>query len=301
MYRTEDWYLERKNSKLKYPVCILSYNRPDAPIFSKKSKFIGAFAKDEVFVFIRDTQEQKQKYTYLSDKVTLVTLSDVTDVGTTRQAVVEWAYKNGHKKIFMLDDRITDICFLAPKDTKNGKVGLAKSVWCSNPHDGLIVWEKILDDYGFTISCPSHKGFSWYPENINAEYSVNNGNCAACIALDIEDLMLNNIKYTDTAICGHDDAAIMMDILKAGLPSCKITDLEYDEVNSAEVSGGGTHGDNTDLMSRCNQRNAKFYSYEGLDIKAKNEQVYLRKQNGGIYPYFKWKYWQKFYEENKTK
>ena len=299
MYRTEVWMSKLESHNLKTPICIPSYNRPNAPIFDKLSDF----SKDDVFVFIRNNPEQKNLYKYLSDFFTLVYLPDyVEEVGTTRQAILEWAIKRDYENIFVLGDRITKVNVLSPKTSKSGKQSLVSSP-NSNFRMAMIVWEFILKNCPFTMSCPSHSGFSYFSKNIGVDYEINNGNISSCISINVKDFQKHNIKYESVKTCGFEDATVLYRVLKAGLPVCKITDLEYDEVKSEKIFvGGNRDSSDKDRMDFCEKRNKLFWE-NILNVPYGDiaEGVYLRKSGQGVYPYFKWDYWKEYFLEHSAK
>lgn len=292
MYRTEIWYNQVKNKRLTIPLGIPSLSRPNGHIF----RHLNGFHKDEVLIFIRANEEQRLLYQPYANQFTLVELPDwVYDGGTTREAIVQWAYQKGYHQIFMLDDRITAVNYLVPKQSKSGNWSLT-----AQPHqtlrDGLLVWERILQDHPFTLSCPAHKGFSYYPENINAPYQVNNGNIAAAICVDVQDLVKYNLHYRPNNTCGWDDMCIMLDVMKAGLPTCKITDLEYDEVPSDKVLTGGTREVGKNHIQLAESKTKLLWEkYLGLPYPSKHPYVYIRKTRGIPYAYTRWKYWKEYY------
>lgn len=293
-YRTETW-LQQANNKLTIPVCISSYNRPDAPIFSH----LQDFNQNELYIFIR--KEQRKLYKDVSKIGKLVMLPDwVYEIGTTREAIVQWAQQNNYSNIFMLDDRIIAVNYLVPKTAKTGKQSLTAPK--QSLHTGLLVWEQILKRYSFTLSSPAHKGFSYYPENINKDYEINNGIISAAISINVKDLATHNLHYKPLDTCGGEDICLLLDVMKAGLPTCKITDLEYDEIPSDKLSSGGNHLDNTTQLQRSIDRLKMFWkSYLHLEYPQKHSYVYIRKTRDIPYPYIRWKYWKDYYENHKTK
>lgn len=286
MYRTKQWLQEE--TELLIPIVIISYNRADAPIFKSKIMEIG---KDKVFLGIR--REELPKYKQYLNRVTPIFLENVVDSGTTRQAVLDWADTRGFEYIFMLDDRVKSVNYLVPRTTKNKRIGLVAG--SKSPLDGFLVWQRILRDNHLTVSCPSHRGFSWMPENIDAPVTINNGNCAACVAINVRDVFNAGIKYITNAISGHEDFQFMLEILLKGLPTSKLTDLEYDEVASRNIPVGGNH-DNAAFLERTQARTTTSINY-AKSIKALPISYYIRKSGGGIYPYFNWKFWRGYYEE----
>ena len=296
-YRTELWYNEVKDLTLTTPIFIASMNRPNAPIFS----VLPPKNKATTYLFIRNTKEQKEMYTQYSDILTIVCLPDwISDLGETREYMLQYAKTNKFKNIFLFDDRIKSVKFLYPKKSKTGNVSLVafpKQTLLS----GLLVWEKILELYPFSLSAPAHSGFSHYPQNINAPYTVNNGIIAAIININIEDISNCDIHYRRLRDCGGEDFAFLIDVMKAGLPTCKISDLEYNEIPSDKINGG-THTNNISRTTDMEKRLKILYtSYLNIPYPSSHPYVYIRKIRGIPYPYIRWKYWKEFYAQNKTK
>lgn len=240
-------------------------------------------------------------YAQYADQVNLVVLPDwISDAGETREWMLQYAKEHAFQNIFVLDDRVKAIRFLSPRQSKTGKLSLVAPP-AQRLVDGLLVWEKILNLYPFTLSAPSHAGFSYYPENINAPYVVNNGIIAAAVNINVEDVTHYGIHYQKLSDCGGDDFAFLLDVMRAGLPTCKITDIEYDEIPSDKI-GGGTHTNNLSRAADMEKRLEKLYTaYLKVPYPSSHPYVYIRKTRGIPYPYIRWKYWQQYYEQHKVK
>ena len=305
MYRSEQWCNELQGKVLHTPLCILSYKRPNAPIFGKKSKLMECMSPQWSHVFLR--KEDYGAYEYLKDKVSLEILPEwVCEAGTTREAILQWAIQNQHENIFMFDDRVYDICTLAPKYTKNGKqiMGVMDD---SNPYTSLLVWEYLQQTYPTTISMPSIAGYNWYTENINRDFKVNNpGGGYVCFQVNVQDCQKYNIHYGNTTIYGIDDTYFLYQILKAGLPSRIFTDLEFKEVYPEQITGISGSNATTNLPRKERLIHMKtIFCEKVLGIKPfqKNAEFSFRKNNreGFLMTFNYAKYWSKYYEEHKVK
>ena len=295
MYRTERWYNEVKNHSLSTPIFIMSMNRSAAPLFSA----LNSAEKADVHLFIRSDPHQQNLYSQYVNQYNVVTLPDwISDAGETREFMLQYAKNHAFRNIFVLDDRVKSIRFLVPKQSKTGKMSLT-AFPSQTIVDGLKVWEKILEIYPFTLSAPSHAGFSYYPENIDAPYVVNNGIIAAAININVEDVFKYNIHYQRLRDCGGDDFIFLLDVMKAGLPTCKITDIEYDEIPSDKINGG-THT-NISRAADMEKRLEKLYAYLQTSYPSPHPYVYIRKTRGVPYPYIRWKYWQNYYSQHMVK
>ena len=298
IYRAQQWYDEvlQNNPDLNIPLMIPSYKRPNAPIFSQ----LKDFKKSEVHIFIRNTPEEQNSYEHLYNQFTIHNLPDwVSDIGTTREAIVQYAIDSGFENIFMFDDRITDVRTLAPKFSTSGKSFLT-AVKNSKFRPSLLVWQKILELCPFTLSCPAHAGFSYFAKYINAPYEINGGNIAAAISINVQDFRCYDLHYQPLSISGHDDFAILIDVMMKGLPTCKISDLEYAEISSDKISGG-THLDNESRIDAVVKRNEILKEYLIQKLGDYKPYMYIRKIREVPYCYLKWTTWKKFYNDHAVK
>lgn len=285
MYRTLKWFNELKDTPLEFPICVPTYSRP----ISGMTKVLEKCPELPVVFFIR--REQKDMYKHLCSKARIVLLDNMENIGQTRYAIVEWAQNHGYDNIFMFDDRVNAVNFLAPHTTRSGRLTLAKPKECKSMADGLRIWEHLVKQYDLAVSGASHSGFSWSPSYIDAAPFRNRKECQIAIHLNVKKLKLANVQYRDCKECGSEDAALSFDAMTAGLRYLVFTDLEYNNIPSSNKNGGGiqeTEGNN-DRIERFDNFNRLFMKNvcgEG------HPGISTRKAEGGVhYIKFNWSYW----------
>lgn len=307
-YRTESWYTEVRDQPLGMPLCVPSYNRPNAPIFS--SPIVTSVGKDNVMVFIRNTPEQQDKYSVVADKVTLVTLPDwVTEIGTTREAILQWGMSEGYHNLVMVDDRAKNLATVVPALTRNNKLVLKVAPW-STPLITLKIWEHMQALYNTTLSYATFHENSWYPENINKVPSISGFTEAICVNLD--DCRRYDLHYEYTWKYGIDDVRFLWLALTKGLPAYQFTDLVYKEIppeKMAQDTGSGL----AHIDWRSTQLPRKDRMEKLLDLFVENTLGckwgdplpgfrYTTLKDGQKELRFIWKrYWQPYYEQHKVK
>lgn len=316
-YRTETWSNALKGHKLKTPVTIPSVNRPDAPIL-RPGGFLDKtpeFDKNDVFIFIRDTKEQYDLYKHLERKYTLVPLPHhVREIGLTREAILQWGIKNGYNNLFMFDDRLTQLIVLAPKLTRNAKLCMAQYSDTSN-YLALLLWEHFHKIYPTTVSGIVGWGHCWYPENINAEFKVNNPASAYCyINIDLDDCKKFDLHYYDTLKYGTEDSHFLYDVLIRGLPSRVFSDIAFKEVHPEDLhlkninSGGSSNISGYQGMTRKDRllQMKKLFVTQTLGLDWDNLdhpglKIQKHKTEGIMVRFYFSKYWAKYYEEHCAK
>lgn len=305
-YRTEVWYNEVKDTPLSMPLCIPSYNRPDAPVFS--SPIIQSLGKDNIFVFIRNDPEQQEKYALVADKVTLVTLPDwVTEIGTTREAIVQWGISQGYRNLVMVDDRAKNLFVLIPALTRNNKLTLKVAPW-STPLTTLKIWEYLQQLYNATISYAVFHENSWYPENIDKTPSLSGYTEAICI--NLKDFQKFDIHYKCTYEWGIEDIRILWLVMTKRLPVFQFTDIAYKEIPPEKMpqntgSGFSYKQNHTSFISRKERMEKLMEVFVTKTLERKwGEPLdgfrYTTLKDGQRQLNFEWKkYWRnKIYGEN---
>lgn len=308
VYRTEEWYHQVNDTKLEMPLCIPSYNRPNAPIFN--SPIIQSVGKDNIFVFIRNDSEQQEKYKTVADKVTLVPLPDwVTEIGTTREAIVQWGITQGYHNLVMVDDRAKNLLVLIPALTRNNKLTLKVAPW-STPLVTLKIWNYLHQLYNSTLSYAVFHENSWYPENINKSPSLSGYTEAICINLD--DFQQFDIHYKCTYEYGIEDIRILWLVLTKGLPVHQFTDIAYKEIPPEKMSqttgsGFSYQQNHTSIISRKDRIEKLMKIFVTKTLKHKwGEPLdgfrYTTLKDGQQQLNFNWKkYWHPYYEQHKCK
>lgn len=309
MYRSEQWYRELRDKKLKTPLFIPSYRRPGAPIFTK-SKLKDIMLPDWTFVFIRDNKEEYESYKHLQHMVTLVPLpKDVCDINTTKESMVQFGLEQNYTNVFIFDDRVLDVRTLAPRVTRNGKevMGIAPF---STPYGSLLLWEFLQNCFPTTVSMPAPAGNSWFPENINRDFTVNKpGGSWVCYCLNIQDVCQYDIHMGTWDTHGVEDMYLLYQVMKAGLPSRVFTDLEFKEVYPEQMAAlsertGGNATSPLPRNERIKQGKVTFcHNVLGIEVGQKNPEVSFRSSDSeGFTMRFNFaRYWSRYYEEHKVK
>ena len=307
-YRTEEWYNEVKDTDLGMPLCIPSYNRPDAPIF--KSIIPKSVGKNNIYVFIRNTEEQFQKYKDVSDMVTLVGLPDwVHDVGMTREAILQWGIQHNFHNLVMVDDRALKLSTMVPSLTRNNKLVLKPAKW-STPLITLKIWEHMQNLYQPSLSYAVFHENSWYPKNIDKQPYISGFTEAICVNLD--DCQKYDLHYKNLWEYGMDDFRFLWQALTKGLPAYQFTDIAYKEIPPEKMSqstgsGADCSQKHTTQMSRKEriEKCLQIFVEKSLG-KTWGEPLdgfkYTTLKDGQKELRFLWyKYWQPYYEQHKLK
>lgn len=238
MYRTRIQYETLKDEPLKYPICVPSYSRPDNA-FIRWVKKTPDLSRKNLYMFIRNTTEQKALYKPLSKWVNLVLIpANTKDVGETRKAIINWGIKHKHELLFMLDDRVNGVWWLESV-IRNGKqyMDVAKD---STPTQAFKIWADQHLSNGMLMSGISNKGFHWMPGFVNYPIKpLNNGYPSVAVAVSPMRFAEYSINYASIEEGGIEDANILYQLLTHRLPFCVLHDICYDQVKP-EVIGGNS-------------------------------------------------------------
>lgn len=243
LYRSQRLYKEVKNEDFPiYPICIPSYNRPNANIF----KALDTYPELPFIIFIRNTKEQKSLYKTYRNKCKIVLLDNVDNIGATRAAIIDWCIENRIPRIFMMDDDIDELDFLYPHETRNGKLcmraarqNMGRAYKGVNPFT-LRMWMRMIQSCrkDLTISTPAYRPDSWQLKNKDADIIYNQGACIQCVYINVKNLAKKKLNYRDTEECGNEDYAFQFDVMSAGLTTCVFHDLMYGCPAVGSVEGG---------------------------------------------------------------
>lgn len=261
LYRTEKWLKALNGKQLTFPVCVPSYNRPDAPIFqSRIPKEVG---KSNFFVCIRNDPEQIKQYQYLEDNdiANIVLLEGCSNLGNTRKAIICELYNRGYDNIFMLDDTITRLFVNKPRLTKTGKTYFGNAVEFNN-YQAFLLWEFLHNNYreeneaeserGAVLSGPGqYKGYDWEPGLINAPMEAyNRVSYHNAICISTKTLIEHDCNYESISEVGAEDLYISYRLFNLGAIVRSFTDLSMEQANTQKTQLSG--GDNANsLQSRA--------------------------------------------------
>ena len=307
-YRTEIWYNEVKDTPLNTPLCIPSYNRPNAPVFN--SKICKSLEKDNLFVFIRDTKEQYDLYKNLENLCTLVPLpAYVKELGLTREAILQWGIAHKYNNLAMVDDRAKNLSTLVPALTRNGKLCLKPAPW-STPLITLKIWEKMQEIYNTTVSYGVFQENSWYPDNIDIQPTVSGFTEAVCVNLN--DCKQFDLHYKSVYEYGIEDYRFIWQTLVKGLPAFQFTDIAYKEIPPEKmVQNTGSGAANIDKYSTVVSRKERIEKILEIFVEKSLGKKWGDKLDGFRYTTLKdgqeelkfvWnRYWKPYYEQHKVK
>ena len=306
-YRTELWYKEVKDKLLRMPLCVPSYNRPNAPIFT--SNLYKSLGKDNLFIFIRDTKEQYDLYKGLESNCTLVPLpKDVKEIGLTRESILQWGISNKYENLVMVDDRAKNLVTLVPGLTKNNKLCLKPVSW-STPLITLKIWEYIHKLYNTTISYAVFQPVSWYPNRINSKFIL--GGFTEAICINLNDCKKYDLHYKNVWEYGVEDTRFLWLCLKQGLSALQFTDLAYKEIPPEYMNQTtGSGATSKDFIQKSMTRKDRIEYLLKLFVEKSLGGVwkqpiegfkYHTLKDGQIQVTFNWKEWTKYYEEHKIR
>lgn len=285
-YRTVKILNRYKDASVDIPICIPSYDRPDAAIL----KFVQT-ERLPFILFIR--KEQKALYKDWVGKCKIILLNNVHNIGQTRAAILQYCHRQGYSDIFMFDDKVNAVNFMEPHTTKTGNLTMCKSKQCMSMRDALIVWQYYIRKYHPAISGCQHKGYSWDKKYINQPPLRNGMETKIAIHICIDQLFEHNITYRDTETVGSEDTTLLFESMSAGLNVLTFTDLEYDNVPS-----GGSNKSVGVSTKEAENRKARFDRYNQLFFQnvlggEQHPGVSLRQDRklGVTYLRLIWKYW----------
>ncbi len=281
MYRTEFLYNNINklvSDKDVYPVCIPSYNRPNALLLRYADRL-------PMVIFVR--KEQLDLYSQYKGKCEIVPLENVYDIGTTRAAIVDWAWRQGYENIFMMDDDITNGDFMVPgigeKSGKDFMKGWRTTVNIPETVELWFfkMWQYLISrsDEKLTLSSPGTRGDNWSIDNMNKPSVYNSGAPISAVHLNIKNLKENNINYGSNSVEGAEDYALIYKIMSEGLYCCVFKDLLF------RVPGvGAGKGGNIEEKERLEERYHLFIKlFRSNVLDSENEdKVGTKVSKGGI-------------------
>lgn len=224
-----------------WPICVPSYNRPDA-------SFLQYVDNVPVILFIR--KEQAVLYKQYKGRCRIVKIDGVEEIGQTRAKIVDWAAEHGYDNIFMLDDDILHLTFNQPAQTSSGKWAMKRYTTITNQAEGIYdekvfkmwMWLARRCDERLTISAPGALSDWWNIRYKDSETVYNSGSCIQCIHLNIKNMVEQGINYIDTREGGTEDYTLQYQVMTAGLYTAIFKDLAF----RAPAVGGPSGGNTTD-------------------------------------------------------
>ena len=282
-----------------FPICVPSYNRPQAPLLSKYGD------KLPIVIFIR--REQEEMYARYKGVCRIVLIDDVHDLGETRVKIVDWAYKSGYDNIFMLDDDISCGTFLVPgKSTKSDKYFMKFYETVNNLEWGMDlkfykmwVWMIKHCDERLTLSGPGARSDFWDLKNANKALPYNSNSVIQCVHLNIRNLKENNINYASNVLEGAEDYALQYKIMAEGLYTIAFRDLAFVVPGVGTTTGGCNASEKVkDLHARYREFIRRFM--ENVLDEENAYRVGTKTSKGGIpsvkFNWIRWRIQDQFFD-----
>lgn len=222
-----------------WPVCIPSYNRPNASALRRLYDQPGV----PVYLFVR--KEQYEDYKHYADRFHIVKLNNVHDIGETRNAIVRYCWRKGMSNIFMLDDDIDLLDFIMPSVTSRGTPAMRP--WSTIKGNkttlnkyAFKMWQYLMYDHldKVMVSGPHFKRFCWSLRYADAPPRYNVRTPIQCVHLNLDMMKEYNINYLSNDVCGVEDYALIYAGYTNGLRSLLVPDITY----SAPAVGSGEGG-----------------------------------------------------------
>ena len=265
MFWTEELYEKAYDivKDRKFPIVIPSYNRPD-PIVIKK--YFNDFTEEynwPVWFIVRDSQKNEySKYLNENKYIKLVSFPDdqINDFGKVKMKCLTYAYDQGYKRIFSMDDDMYSLGINTKTLTRTGNYAARPikstdyekyepiknnlneiietnekynpSKYC-NSSKFFAVWqlasEICFDKYNALIVFPNIKSYSWPLDNIDEEASVRlicGKSPAHC--LNVEEIIKRPYKYESDRAVGFSDLDFMINLYENKDISCQLPWLYYE-------------------------------------------------------------------------
>ena len=228
---------------MKPIICIPSYRRPDTKILAK----LRDIPLDK-YVFIRPDDYEGYKAPAQENNFKIVKLNKVTDIGNTREAIVNYCNSKGFEWVFMFDDDIAKVECLAQQEEKITSARILYEPDESPRFEtkALLEWFKIAKKHNFALSSPNHRAYDRFK---HGTIQVNRSACIQCVLLHIPDIVEVG-NYKSLRLVGNEDYYLQFKLMRAGKQAAKIGCIEYDCPNVGAGKGGNNADEYTDINER---------------------------------------------------
>jgi hypothetical protein len=228
---------------MKPVIAIPSYKRPQATTI-KRLKNVPL----DKYLFIRPEDYDSYKPIAEENGFRIIKLKKVTDIGNTRQKLVEYCNSKGFEWVFMFDDDISKVESIAQS---GDKITSARILYEPDEKPrfelgALKTWFKIAKEHNFSLSSPTHRA---YERNEHNWIQINKRPCIQCVLLHIPDIISVG-NYKSLREVGNEDYYIQFKLMNAGKLCGKIGLIEYDCPKIGQGSGGNNVDEYTDINER---------------------------------------------------
>lgn len=208
---------------MKPIIAIPSYKRPNGIAISRLKNI-----PLKKFLFIRPEDYDSYKSVAEENGFHIVRLKNVTDIGNTRQKIVEYCNHKGFEWVFMFDDDISKI----------EKLGWDKSkkLWNSQriidgsivgprfETDALRYWYKLAKRHNISLSCPIYR---FDRRSKGKIIHINRYSVIQCVLVHIPDIVSVG-NYKSIHVTGNEDYYMQFKLMSSGYRTGAIGLIEYD-------------------------------------------------------------------------
>lgn len=266
---------------MKPVIAIPSYKRPHTKILAK----LRHIPLDK-YLFIRPEDYESYKEPAETNGFKIVKLKKVTDIGNTREAIVNYCHSKGFEWVFMFDDDISKVECLAESEDKitSARILYEPDQAPRFEIKALRVWYDVARKNDFSLSSPNHRAYDRFKHGL---VQINSSACIQCVLLHVPDIVEVG-NYKSLRLVGNEDYYLQFKLMEAGKRVAKIGSIEYDCPNV----GAGKGGNNADEYTNINER-YELYVQTFLDNVCNDPDRVTTKttKSGQKSIQFVWKHW----------
>lgn len=233
---TEDLY-EKAYDKVadrKFPVAIISYNRPVQDTVTKLFNDFNEVYNYPIYVFVRKSQFDDYEKNRTSNYVKIVAFDDdlINNAGAVRRVSMNWLREQGFKFAFYADDDLTKMGITTRRLNREGKWA-SKELKDANSAKVLAMWQIAMEyaseHHDVVYSGVSVRSQNWHKDNILKSYSLKlGGQSSQLVCIDLEKTGQSNVHYKNNADCGWDDVDYIVQVIESGHKVGMFTFLWYE-------------------------------------------------------------------------
>ena len=208
-------------------IFIPTYNRKELKCLSLSNKDI------RLNLCVRHSSIKNDFYDFCKDmpNVNLLDIGEPADIGETRQAILEYCYKNNIQYCIMLDDTVSNI-------------------YSTDKYRSITECLNNIINYMHTNEYSELSAiFALSTENRKHHAFINNGYFYHCpvqgFVINVPLVFKHNISFKSLKICGSEDMAFFIDTIKAGLITCTNTNINMIVDTPMKKKKGGTHNNHS--------------------------------------------------------
>lgn len=236
-------------------ICCPTYRRKTPAILNLLAKY----PSDKIYFFVRQEEFDSGFYDdwNIYPNAEIIPLKNLTNIGNTRMAIIDYCKSSNIKYCTMLDDSVSDMVSLT------GKTTLYEMI------DDIIENEILSDSFADKIAAvkiPVRK-----PKTTKTGEKTYSSSLYRSVLIDVQKISEKSINYVDSKLCGHEDFVFAYELHINGLFS-----IVSDRCKSkgrpclpGRTENGGTH-QNSDVKTIESETN----------LKSEKSEEYLKNKYG---------------------